>query len=203
MTAFHSLAPCAAPTIRTDRVTLRPMLVDDWPGYRDHLMSDRFPAAFRATCENQAWARFLAEGGGWEVVGAGTLSVDFEDDLAGFVSLRVQPDFPELQLGCHLLPHATGYRLANEAAAPLRDWARDVAGAPSLVAYIAPENAPAIACMSGLGAVEDPAANGPDGTAYKVFRFWGPMGGPAATPPSAAASAAARTDGAQPVAGHP
>lgn len=175
MTALKAiLPPRAAPTLRTARLVLRAPTRDDWPAYRDHVMSDRMSFSDAAPSEMAAWGRFAAEIAGWSLCGAGGLAIVHADGLAGFVSLRDVPAYPELQLGNHLLPGFAGRGIAVEAAVALRDWTRAELNPPSLVSYVDPRNAAARGNMARLGAVEDPDAPRSDRPGDLVYRHWGP-----------------------------
>jgi RimJ/RimL family protein N-acetyltransferase len=65
------------------------------------------------------------------------------------------PLFPEKELGLFVYEDGEGYGYATEAAAALRDWARQTIGVTEIVSYIDPTNLQSIKVAERLGAKLD------------------------------------------------
>jgi RimJ/RimL family protein N-acetyltransferase len=93
----------------------------------------------------------------WSLFGHGALMVDLRvtGECVGQVGINGGPLFPEKELGCFVYEHAEGFGYATEAAAALRDWARQTIGLTEIVSYIHPDNLPSIKVAERLGAKLD------------------------------------------------
>lgn len=87
----------------------------------------------------------------------------------GQVGINHGPLFPEQELGWLLYDGHEGHGYATEAAAALRDWAFATLKLPSLVSYMAPDNAMSAAVAKRLGGMLDPSAPraDPDDLVYR------------------------------------
>ncbi|MEM6896256.1 MAG: GNAT family N-acetyltransferase [Pseudomonadota bacterium] len=153
-----------APTLHTDRLTLRHHRLDDFQPY----------AAIRASSDSQfmggpydrdrAWGAFCSDIAQWELLGFGAWAVDLSatDELVAQVGLNRPPSFPEREIGWVTYPNHRGHGYATEAARAVRTYAFDVIGWDTLVSYIDEGNAASIAVAEKLGAVRDPDASKPD-----------------------------------------
>ncbi|WP_226782860.1 GNAT family N-acetyltransferase [Oceaniglobus trochenteri] len=153
-----------APTLTTDRLTLRRPQPADFPAFADHCASDRADFSTGRLHARAAWLEFAAAAGSWALHGFGAWSIEDRASGAylGEVMLQHPPHFPERELGWTLMAPAEGRGYAAEAATAVLDWARERGdGAP--VSYISPGNARSIALAKRLGAVHDPDAPLPDG----------------------------------------
>ena len=148
------------PTLQTPRLTLRPMRGEDWPAYREMMATDRARFLDGPYQDIDAWGLFCADHAGWDLRGSGALMIDIREtrECAGQVCLNASPFFPEPELGWFLYEAFEGKGYASEAAAALKNWAFDKGGFERLVSFIAPDNAPSVAIVSRLGAVQDPTA---------------------------------------------
>ncbi|WP_375261423.1 GNAT family N-acetyltransferase [Palleronia sp.] len=164
--------PGAAPTVSTERLTLRPMTLDDWPAYRDTMGSDRSVHMGGPFALNAAWAMFTSDIAGWHLTGAGALAIDAGRTTVGQAVLNDIPAFPDLELGWMLYDGHEGQGYATEAAAALLDWARVELTPPSLVSYVAPGNQRSAEVARRIGGIEDAAAPRPEPETL-VFRHLG------------------------------
>lgn len=154
------------PKLKTARLILRPMAMDDWPDYLDLMQSERSAYMDGPYPEEGAWGMFCHDVAQWGLMGHGALMFD---ELAtgiclGQVGINHGPLFPEHELGWYVYAHAEGKGYALEAARALRDWAYRVRGLKTLVSYIAPENTRSLKLAERLGAVLDPDAPRKDDT---------------------------------------
>ena len=87
----------------------------------------------------------------------------------GQVGINGGPLFPEKELGWLLYEGFEGAGYATEAAAALRDWARETLGLDRLVSYIDPDNIASARVAERIGARLDPEAprQDPDDLVYR------------------------------------
>ena len=155
-----------APTLRTDRLTLR------MPRLADFEVRAAFAASDRSVWEGgpfdraEAWRMFASEVGQWPLMGYGPFSVDDRDTAAylGEVGIYHPSDYPEPELGWFVTPEAEGRGIAAEAARCVMVWARRTFGWDRLVNYIDPGNVRSIALALRLGGIIDPTLPGQDAT---------------------------------------
>lgn len=156
----------------TARLRFRHMTDDDLDAMADLLGDPRvmtyYPAPKTRT-EAAGWIRWSQDGyathgfGLWVVE---TLDGGFVGDC-GLTWQQVKGE-RRLEVGYHVRPELQGRGLATEAAAACRDHARDVLGAPELVAIIHARNVPSrrVAEKIGLTHVDDDVRNGVPFTIY-------------------------------------
>ena len=163
------------PTLRTERLVLRPHRAEDFEPYAAFMASGRACHMGGPMDRERAWYEFASDAAQWPLHGHGALAVTLRgaDALAGQVLVQRRPYWPEPELGWMALDGHEGRGLIFEAARTLRDWVRRSCALASLVSYIAPANARSIALAERLGAVRDDDAPlpGPD---TLVYRHWGP-----------------------------
>lgn len=167
-----ALPPREPPTLRTERLVLRPHTRSDWPAYRAFMASDRAAFIGGPFGEAAAWGWFCSDFGQWGLVGAGALAVEADGAMVGQVVLNDLPTFPEFELGWLVFEGHEGKGYLTEAARAFRDWVRAEIAPPSLVSYISPANARSLALAECLGATPDDAAPRPDADDV-VMRHWG------------------------------
>lgn len=152
------------PTLTTERLRLRAMVMADWPPYLAMMQSDRarhmggpFPVA-------TAWGMFCADQAQWHLFGAGVLMIEARATGAslGQVGINAGPLFPEREVGWLIFADAEGQGYAFEAASALINWAQTEKGFRGLVSYIDPQNTRSCRLAERLGAVLDNAAPRPD-----------------------------------------
>lgn len=148
------------PMVQTERLVLRALRFADWPGYFDMMASDRARYMGGPMDRAKAWGVFCHDAAQWALLGHGALMIERREDgkCLGQVTVNAGPLFPEHELGWFLYPFAEGGGFALEAAAAMRKWAIDVAGVPSLVSYVDPENQRSRRLAERLGATLDPEA---------------------------------------------
>lgn len=153
-----------APTLTTDRLTLRMHSADDFDAYAALFMSDRAKYMGRARDRQAAWYYFCADIAEWAFFGHGCWAIDLTETGAfiGQVGVAKRSHFPEIELGWFLFEDHSGKGYAGEAAIAARAWAYDTLGLSTLVSYIDPKNAPSRALAERLGARLDPAATPPE-----------------------------------------
>ena len=151
----------SAPTLRTDRLTLRGPERDDLPALtRWTTTSARMAIIGGNGTPEEAWRAFLVNIGRWQMDGFGFFTLTARDDPAplgrvGVLSYPFRDPTPEVELSWHLFDGAEGRGYATEAARAVRDWARSERGIGRLVSYIHPANAPSQAVARRLGALTD------------------------------------------------
>ena len=153
------------PVIRTGRLILRAVRLEDFPGYASILCTDRGRFAGGPLSRADAWSDFATLSAGWVLHGHGGWAVakTATGDLLGFVLLGLEPGDVEVELGYLFLEDAEGQGFATEAAAAARDWAFNTLCLQTFVSYIASKNARSIALAERLGAVEDTPKDWPKG----------------------------------------
>lgn len=148
------------PTLTTERLTLRPPVVDDFPAYALLLASPRATYMGGPYTQRAAWGLFCHDLACWELFGHGGLMVDLRitGECVGQVGINHGPLFPEKELGWQLYEGREGRGYATEAAMALRDWAMHTLRLDNLVSYVHPENHRSVAVAERLGATLDPDA---------------------------------------------
>lgn len=151
------------PTLRTQRLVLRPMVEADFPAYATFLASPRAAGLHGPLSLRQAWGLFCHDFACWSLYGHGGLMIDRRADsvCVGQVGISHGPLFPEKELGWLLYQGHEGQGYATEAATALRDWAAEALGVSELVSYIAPDNAGSAAVAERLGGTRDLSADRP------------------------------------------
>lgn len=160
------MTPCAAaPTLVTDRLTLRPHTVSDFePLYalfaseRAKYMGGPFPA-------KTMWYWIAAEVGSWNLQGFGSWGLERRSDGAfiGQIGINKPHHFPEPEIGWVILEAYEGQGFAKEAAKTALKWWWSQPETNTLVSYITPGNTRSEVLARALGAEADPEAALPDG----------------------------------------
>ncbi|EFO29231.1 acetyltransferase [Roseibium sp. TrichSKD4] len=162
-----------APTLSTDRLTLRPMTYSDWPAYLELMQSDYSEGMGGPLTMPFAWGMFCHDLGQWSLFGHGALMLDDREtgETLGQVGINAGPLFPETELGWYVYPAFEGKGYAFEAATVYRDWARDVRKLPTLVSYIDANNIRSRRLAERLGATLDNKAprKDPEDLVYRHF----------------------------------
>lgn len=149
-----------APTLHTDRLTLRHHILADVDAYwQFYETSTRLQYMDCPKNKTHLWYGLGSEIASWQLQGFGGWAITLKDGtLIGQVAISHPPHFPETELGWYLLDGYEGQGYAFEAATAARDWAFQTAKLPTLVSYIDRRNARSIALAQRLGATEDPTA---------------------------------------------
>ena len=145
------------PTLTTKRLILRAPVAADFPAYQQLMGSER--ARFKGGVHDlrAAWGVFCHDVACWTLFGHGALMIDDRQTgtCVGQVGINHGPLFPEKELGWILYEGFEGFGYATEAAAALRDWARERLKLTTLVSYIDGGNAASVRVAERLGAVPD------------------------------------------------
>jgi RimJ/RimL family protein N-acetyltransferase len=162
-------------TLKTERLTLRPPVLADFPDYRTFMMSPRSSKMGGPYDGAGAWFFFCHDVAQWQFFEHGGLMmiVTASGECVGQVGINHGPLFPEKELGWFVYEGQEGKGYATEAARALRDWAFATLGLASLVSYVDPGNPRSAAVAQRLGAVVDPQAKGKD-PADIVYRHHNP-----------------------------
>lgn len=172
----HALPELVAmiPALRTDRLHLRAPLLDDFPVLVEIGESVAGVSNRAQRGRNGSWSDFMQMTATWLLRGHGWWTVEDAAGPAGFVGIGFEPGDREPELGYLLAPSARGKGYATEACLAARDFARDTAGLPALVSYIAAQNTASQNVARKLGAARDAQAEAElaeDGV--QVWRHWG------------------------------
>ncbi|NND19181.1 MAG: GNAT family N-acetyltransferase [Silicimonas sp.] len=142
------------PVLTTERLTLRPQEIGDWPAFRDLMAGPRAHHMGGPFGESTAWGMFCSDSAHWDFFGHGGLTVEADGRAIGQVSIIRPPRFPQEELGWLLYDGTEGKGYATEAAAALRDWYYASHPAPvRLVSYVNPDNDASAKVARRLGAV--------------------------------------------------
>lgn len=158
------------PTLKTERLTLRPYQRSDFDTYAAFMGSDRAVHMGGPIDRNKAWTWFTNDTASWALYGFGTLAIELDGKLAGGAGLVQPPDFPEPECGWFVFDGFTGMGLAEEAGRAMLDHTFATTDLPSIVSYIGESNTASIHVAEKLGAVHDPDAKTPDYEGTLVYR---------------------------------
>ena len=149
------------PVIETERLTLRAPRIEDFAVYLDIAGGPRSAGMGGPMTRTEAWADFIQVVGTWYLRGHGgwTIVERQTGEVLGFVLLGFEPGDREPELGYMLTEAAEGRGIATEAARAARDQGFGPFGLPSLVSYVAEDNAPSIRVAERLGALLDVPAD--------------------------------------------
>lgn len=139
------------PTLRTERLTLRPPILADFEHRAAFYASDRSVPEGGPLSRVAAWRIWASEVGQWLLMGYGPFSVEKDGAYVGEVGIYHAAEYPEPELGWFVLPEAEGQGIAAEAALAVMAWARRRFGWDRLISIIAPANARSIALGLRLG----------------------------------------------------
>ena len=152
-----------APTLITDRLTLRGFLLDDWEVYAAAWADPRMTAFIggEPRTRTESWGKFTAIAGFWALIGYGYWS--FVDRHTGAYvghgglaryerGLGTLVDFPEA--GWAFVPGAWGQGYATEAMAAILDWSDRILKAPETRCIIDPDNTASQRVAAKLGYVQ-------------------------------------------------
>ena len=149
-----------APTLRTERLILRPLSLDDWEAYAAAWADPRMTAFIggQPRTRTESWGKFLQSIGLWPLFGYGYWSfVDRESGaflgnggLASFErGLSELTGYPEA--GWAFVPDAWGKGLATEAMAAVLAWADETLGHKEIRCIIDPDNIASLRVAAKLG----------------------------------------------------
>jgi RimJ/RimL family protein N-acetyltransferase len=149
------------PRIDTVSLTLRAPQRKDFAAWAAIFCSDRAVHMDGPCSEDEAWFDFSLNCASWMLRGHGMWTVTGKaGEVLGFVLIGMEPGDQEPELGYMFVESAEGQGHATEAAAAARDFALTRLQLPSLVSYIAPDNARSRAVARRLGAFPDGEIDG-------------------------------------------
>lgn len=161
-----------APVITSDRLRLRPHVMEDMEPFWAFYQTPRAQFMDRPDNRTHFWYGFAAEVGSWPLTGMGGWAIEVDGEFAGQVAITHPPHFAETELGWLLFDGFEGRGIAYEAAELALGFARATLKPASLVSYIHRDNARSTALAKRLGAVADPAGETHDADDV-VYRYWG------------------------------
>ncbi len=171
------------PTLRTERLLLRPFRAADFDSYAAMNGSVEVMRYIRDTEDRAAAFRsFCAVIGHWTARGYGMWALEetARGAFLGTAGLVRWEGRPAVEIGYALAPAAWGKGYATEAVREALRWAREVVGARGLTAVIHPDNAPSIKVAERLGATRSGALAVKD-QSLLVYSFADSMADPSAT----------------------
>ena len=162
-----------APTLTTERLTLRPIGLDDFDKFAKFLVTSRSEGMGGPFDTREAWGIFCHEVASWALFGYGGLSIELRSTGAyvGSVEINDGPLYPERELGWQVYEEHEGNGYITEAARAYRDWAFQELKLDTLVSYIDPDNIRSIAVAERLDGVLDHSAQkqDPDDLVYRYL----------------------------------
>ncbi|WCK01624.1 GNAT family N-acetyltransferase [Agrobacterium tumefaciens] len=162
------------PSLRTERLTLRPLAMADFPAYRDFMASPRSIGVGGPYDLPSTWGVFCHDLANWHFFGHGALMIDLgrTGECIGQVGINHGPLFPEKELGWLLYDGHEGRGYAAEAAVAMRDWAFETLNLPTLVSYVSPQNRKSAAVAERIGGTLDPSAprSDPEDLVYRYHQ---------------------------------
>ncbi|NJS39993.1 MAG: GNAT family N-acetyltransferase [Rhodobacteraceae bacterium] len=165
-----------APTLHTDRLTLRPPQEADFPAMLAFNDSPRAGFVGGGRDRQWVWRGLLANVGLWALRGYGFYSVDTKaGDFVGRVGVIYHDGWDEPELAWHLYDGFEGQGYAAEAALAARaDYHARISAQPP-ISYIDVANTRSEALAQRLGAVRERTVTDPEGD-YHVYRHPAPGG---------------------------
>lgn len=161
-----------APTIKTERLRLRPYRLEDFHHLLALYETDRAAFIGGRLPQRQVWDAFMNCIGQWTLFGFGGWAVEEQASgaIVGEVAVTQPIDFPEVELGWLLFDGYEGRGYAYEAASAARRWAFTETGLTTLVSYVDPQNIRSARLAERLGATIDPQGLTPNGDPILVYR---------------------------------
>lgn len=162
-----------APTLTTERLTLRPIALDDFNKFALFLASSRSEGMGGPYGTREAWGIFCHEVALWPLCGHGGLSIELRvtGECVGIVEINYGPLYPERELGWQVYEEHEGNGYVTEAARAFLDWAFYELKLSTLVSYIDPSNIRSIAVAERLNGALDHSApkQDPEDLVYRYF----------------------------------
>lgn len=155
-----------APTLYSDRLTLRMPKLSDFEAWAAFFASNRSIHEGGPKSRLAAWQHWAADVALWALKGYGPFGVDDRATGAylGEVGIYHGETYPAPELGWFVTPEAEGKGVALEAAQAVLTWVRDTFDWPHITNIIEPANSRSIALGLRLGGVIDPSLPGIDPT---------------------------------------
>ena len=164
-----------APTLHTDRLTLRLAEPEDWPTYREYSTGPRSKTAGGPFPATSAWHRFAGFWGHWAICfGRFTIVEQATGAPVGHVGPYMPEGHPEPELTWTLwTDDAEGRGIAFKAATAARDWCYGTLDWTTLTSHIDPANTRSAALAERLGAHRETSFDH-DGLTIDLYRHPGP-----------------------------
>ncbi len=160
-----------APTLTTQRLTLRAPQMDDFAEYAAFLAGPRSGGVDGPLDTKGAWAYFTSDVALWSLKGVGGFMMQRKEGgaVVGLIAVNMGPLFAEPELGWMVYDGHQGQGYGFEGASAVRDWALTQPVITSLVSYVGQDNAPSRRLAERLGAVVDAraASPGPETLVYR------------------------------------
>lgn len=162
-----------APTLQTERLTLRAPRLADFERWAEFFASDRSRHERGPLDRIEGYKTWAADVALWTLRGYGPFGLDDRatGDYLGEVGIYQPEGYPGPELGWFVVPEAEGKGYAAEAA---RAHAFRDLGWTTAVSYIDPANARSIALAERLGAIRDEKAAHPGDAPCLVYRHRAP-----------------------------
>jgi RimJ/RimL family protein N-acetyltransferase len=153
-----------APTLTTERLTLRMPRLEDFEHWAAFYASDRSIHEGGPRNRVDAWHIWASDVALWYLKGYGAFALEDRTTgtYLGEVGIYHPEGFPEPELGWLIVPEAEGKGYVTEAAREVMRWAREAFGWDRLVSIIEPANERSIAVGLRLGGVIDTDLPGVD-----------------------------------------
>ncbi|MGB7261199.1 MAG: GNAT family N-acetyltransferase [Albidovulum sp.] len=153
-----------APTLHTERLTLRAPKLADFEHWAAYFASQRSVHEFGPMSRAEAWKHWSSDVALWPLKGYGAFGLDDRATGAyiGEVGIYEFIGYPVPELGWFIIPEAEGKGYAAEAARAVMLWARQSQGWDELINIIDPANDRSIALGLRLGGTIDPTRPGTD-----------------------------------------
>lgn len=162
------------PTLRTERLTLRPPALGDFEAFAAFYGSGRASMVGGPLDRHEAWRALAAVLGHWHLRGFGRWIVELDGAAVGLVGLHHPVEWPEAEVGWLLYAAAEGRGIAREAAEAARAHAYGTLGWTTAISLIDPCNARSVALAERMGARREADFEHPKFGAMGVWRHPGP-----------------------------
>ncbi|MDH3793236.1 MAG: GNAT family N-acetyltransferase [Rhodospirillales bacterium] len=159
------------PTLKTERLVLRPSRLDDFPILAEIMCTERSQFVGGPMSREDAWYEFTQLSAEWLLHGHGGWTIEKDGIVCGFVMVGVEPGDHEREVGFLLTEDAEGHGIASEAARAARDYAFEALGFETIVSYIDPKNARSSKVALRLGGERDVEAEAAKDNRMHIYRY--------------------------------
>ena len=165
-----------APTLHTERLTLRPLSEDDFPKMAEFYSSNRSKFVGGPLRPEQTWRTLASEIGHWTLRGYGRFGVDetATGEFVGMVGPWNPLGWPEAELGWDLMNGCEGRGFASEAAIGARNYAYKTLGWTTAISLVADGNDGSAGVAKRVGAIWESIYNHPKFGDMNVYRHPNP-----------------------------
>ena len=148
----------AIPVIETERLSLRAPAMDDFPLWAEIFAEEEGDHLGGPLSDEDVWLSFAAYAASWLLQGSGLFTVEHSGEPVGFVTLALEWEDEEPELGWLFPKRFQGQGFAFEAASAVRAMGAQLFGEGYFVSYIAPTNAASARLAARLKASRDASA---------------------------------------------